>query len=103
MSFLSELLSIPFIHTERGENLGGHSSHLMGAGPSSYLWRTCTRIVNVWLGFTVHCIRVYGGISFRRRARGRAAAGPAAARAWGPQGGAVLWRAAVRLDTELGI
>ena len=33
MSFLSELLSVPFIHTERGENLGGHSSHLMGAGP----------------------------------------------------------------------
>ena len=35
MSFLSELLSIPFIHTERGENLGGRSSHLMGAGPTA--------------------------------------------------------------------
>ena len=39
MSFLSELLSIPFIHTERGENLGGHSSHLMGAGPVTPTWR----------------------------------------------------------------
>ena len=36
MIFLSELLSIPFIHTEkRSENLGGRSSHLM--------WRSRTR------------------------------------------------------------